>query len=218
LIGVVPNGVDTERFHPTNRDLHRDATRRELGLDPVQAMVLFVGNSWSRKGLSTAIEAMREWEGWAPTLVVVGDGSPGPFLEGLPGHVAARIIFVGRRRDDVQRFYAAADVFLLPTLYEPFGLVILEALASGLPAVVSASAGAAEWLVDGEDAILLKDPANAGEVRRALETVLMNGDVARRLSINGRRRAEEMSWGEVSQRLLKVVMNEHSPAEVQGNS
>ena len=153
-ISVVPNGVDVERFSPANRERYRVATRESLGLAETDVAVLFVGNSWGRKGLSTAIEAIDGPDQSDVRLIVVGDGDPSSFVQSLPAELAERIIFVGPKSTDVERYYAASDIFMLPTLYEPFGLVILEALASGLPSIFSACAGASEWLEDGVDAVV----------------------------------------------------------------
>jgi UDP-glucose:(heptosyl)LPS alpha-1,3-glucosyltransferase len=199
-ITVVPNGVDIERFHPANREFFRVETRKELGLDDDQVAVLFVGNSWGRKGLCTAIEAIRDQTNVC--LVVVGDGVPDVFTKHLSPELASRILFTGKQHDKVERYFAAADIFILPTLYEPFGLVILEALASGLPSIVSASAGASEWLIDGVDALLLKDPLDGDEARTALLSILTNPEVAAGLSENGRRKAEELQWGTVAERII----------------
>ena len=199
---VVPNGVDVERFHPINRALFRDETRASLGVSANQAMVLFVGNSWGRKGLCTAIDAIRGDDHAAIRLVVVGEGSESAFLDGLPADVASRIIFAGRKQLAVERFYAAADVFMLPTHYEPFGLVILEALASGVPTIVSATAGASEWLEDGVDAILLRDPSDGEEARAALCSILGSPELATSLSTNGRLKAETLQWSIVAERII----------------
>jgi UDP-glucose:(heptosyl)LPS alpha-1,3-glucosyltransferase len=201
---VVPNGVDTERFHPMNRELYRAATRRELGIGDEHVMVLFVGNSWGRKGLCTAIEAIRGPDQTNVRLVVVGEGGQDAFLQGLPAEVTSRILFAGKQSANVERFYAAADVFMLPTLYEPFGLVILEALASGLPSIISALAGASEWLHDGVDVLLLRDPSDGYEARTALNAVLTSPGLAASLSANARRKAEELQWETVADRIIEA--------------
>ena len=202
---VVPNGVDTERFHPRNRERYRSEVRRELGFTGNETAVLFVGNSWGRKGLRTAIEAIRGPGEANLRLIVVGDGRAAPFIENLPGDVARRIVFVGMRNDDVERFYAAADVFMLPTLYEPFGLVILEALASGVPTIASACAGASEWLKDGRDLVLLQDPSDGVEARAALRSVVESPAFAESLSQNGRRAATQLECSGVAARILAAV-------------
>ncbi len=210
-IVVVPNGVDTERFRLANRALKRANTRQELGLTDDQTMVLFVGNSWGRKGLATAIEAIGGPDQENVRLVVVGEGRPEVFLQGLPPETADRILFAGKHQSTVEHFYAAADVFLLPTLYEPFGLVILEALASGLPTIVSASAGASEWLADGLDALLLSDPSDGQEARAALRRVLTEPRLAASLAENGRRKAEQMQWEAVADRIMEAFLVRSAP-------
>jgi len=115
-----------------------------------------------------------------------------------------RILFVGRRSNDVERFYAAADVFLLPTLYEPFGLVILEALASGLPSIVSASAGACELLQDGVQVMLLRNPSDGDEAQAALRFLMSRPEFAAALSANGRLAAEALQWQAVADRIISA--------------
>ncbi|MEX1103548.1 MAG: glycosyltransferase family 4 protein [Dehalococcoidia bacterium] len=202
---VVPNGVDVERFHPDNRERHRASTRAELGLGREHTAVLFVGNSWGRKGLRTAIEAIRGPEHANVRLVVVGDGVAAPFLDGLPADVVDRIIFAGAQSHEVERFYAAADVFILPTLYEPFGLVILEAMACGLPTIVSACAGAAEWLKDGVDLVLLQDPTDGEGARAALHSIVSDPAFAAGLAANGRRAAESLQWSHVAEQIVEAA-------------
>lgn len=203
-ISVVPNGVDVDRFCPENRERYRASTRHSLGLSEANVAVLFVGNSWGRKGLATSIQAISGPEQSHVRLVVVGDGDSTGFLDGLPSELAARVIFTGAKTLDVERYYAAADVFMLPTFYEPFGLVILEALASGLPSVFSACAGASEWLEDGEDAVFLRDPSDCAEAKTALLSIIESPDFARRLSENGRRAAERLQWLSVGNQLIEA--------------
>jgi len=102
----------------------------------------------------------------------------------------------------VERYYAASDIFILPTMYEPFGLVILEAMASGLPSIFSACAGASEWLEDGVDALFLSDPADGDEARQALRSISASPEFAQRLSRNGRRAAERLQWTSVGVQLI----------------
>jgi UDP-glucose:(heptosyl)LPS alpha-1,3-glucosyltransferase len=199
---VVPDGVDVQRFSPQHRDRDRDVTRKELGLTDKDKAVLFVGNSWGRKGLSTAIEAI-SGPGQAEThLIVVGQGRRSAFTENLPAELTERIVFAGSHGADVERFYAAADVFILPTLYEPFGLVILEALACGVPSIVSASAGAAEWLEDGDNVVLLQNPSDGAEARTALLSITSDPAFAAKLATNGRKVAEALEWSAIANQIL----------------
>jgi UDP-glucose:(heptosyl)LPS alpha-1,3-glucosyltransferase len=204
-ISVVPNGVDVDRFCPENRWRYRETTRRSLGLTAANTAVLFVGNSWGRKGLATAIQAIAGPDQKDVRLVVVGDGEPSSFVSNLPAELAERIIFVGPKSADVERYYAASDIFMLPTHYEPFGLVILEAMASGLPSIFSGCAGAAEWLQDGVDALFLRDPSNGEEARTALRAIMASPELAVKLSENGRLAAERLQWSSVGRQLLDAA-------------
>ncbi len=148
-ISVVYNGVDLERFHPRNRAAHRAAARAEAGIPADAWTVLFMGSGFERKGLATLVEAFGALRDRASRLVVIGKGDTGPprSLAARRG-VAERIVWFGPRAD-AERWYAAADAVALPSLYEPFGNVHLEALASGVPVVASAAAGGAEAIREG---------------------------------------------------------------------
>src|SRR4051794_11388569 len=134
-IEVVRNGVPLEQFSFTPEE--RDASRRELGLTSEQIAVLFVGSGWERKGLRFAIGAMAKLEPNVQLLVAGrGNAAGGPNVRFL-GEVA-----------DVASLYRAADIFVLPTLYDPFSNACLEALASGLPVITTLGNGFSEIIDD----------------------------------------------------------------------
>ena len=137
-------------------------------------------------------------------LLVVGDGNPAAVVtdEEMVG-ADRRFVFV-HRVPDVERYFAAADFLLLPTGYEPFGLVILEALASGLPVVTSIHAGASEYLTHGETGLLLQDPADPGEVAGLLRRLLDDPDLRVRLASNGRRLAKQFTWERIMSKTEEV--------------
>jgi UDP-glucose:(heptosyl)LPS alpha-1,3-glucosyltransferase len=166
---VVYNGVDLERFHPRHRAAARAATRAEAGVGPDAWLALFVGSGFERKGLATAIEGLARSGDRDSRLVVLGRGNTRPYRT-----LAARLGIAERvrwlpPRPDVERWYAAADVLVLPTRYEPFGNVHLEALASGLPVITTSRAGGAEAL--GPRSGIVVERGDAGAVAAALERV-----------------------------------------------
>ena len=141
---VVYNGVDLTRFHPDNRGQHRDGARAEAGVPADAWVALFAGSGFERKGLATAVEGLAALGDRSSRLLVVGKGDVQPYrrlAERL--QIDGRVAWLGAR-PDVERWYAAADALVLPTRYEPFGNVHLEALASGLPVVTTTAAGGAE--------------------------------------------------------------------------
>jgi len=149
---VIYNGVDLEAFRPQERAARRGAARAALGCSPRDTVFLFVGSGYARKGLDTAIDALALSGSQAFWLVVAGrDRDAAKFVRQAQGlGLGARVKFVGVR-DDVRPLYAAADCLLLPTRYDPFPNAALEAMAMGVPAIVSKRCGAAEIVRDGEN-------------------------------------------------------------------
>jgi UDP-glucose:(heptosyl)LPS alpha-1,3-glucosyltransferase len=147
---VVYSGVDLDAFVPELRFQHRARLRGELGI-PEDAMVyLHVGSGFARKGVATLLTSLARLEDRNARLLVVGRDRTEPLLRAaaaMPG-VGNRVHFAGGQ-EDVRPFYGAADCFALATLYDPFPNAALEALASGLPIVVSRQSGAAELVREG---------------------------------------------------------------------
>lgn len=143
-ITVLYNGVDPARFNPARRATARESVRRQWKIPPDAPVVLFVGSGFRRKGLDRLLSLWSSPRLRDVFLIVVGDDARMHRYQSRARAVAAdRIIFTGRR-EDVENYYGAADVAALPSLQEAFGNVVIEALASGLPVLVSREAGAAE--------------------------------------------------------------------------
>lgn len=190
-IVVIPPGVDTELFHPERVWALRDTARREEGIGEQELAVLFVGSEFRRKGLDLLIPAL------APEmrLLVVGRGENHEHYRRLVERsgLAGRVAFAGLS-GDVQRWYAAADVLVLPSRSEAFGMSVLEAMACGLPVVVSANSGVASLIRHGENGCLLNDPAELAGLLQGLTTP----EKRQRLGCAARMTAEEYSWQRVT--------------------
>jgi UDP-glucose:(heptosyl)LPS alpha-1,3-glucosyltransferase len=165
---VVYNGVDLRRFHPDNRGRYRGPARESAGIPGDAWVVLFVGSGFARKGLGTLIEAFSGRRDPASRMVVVGKGDIRPFraLAERLG-VGSRVTWVGPDLA-VERWYGAADVVALPSRYEPFGNVHLEALASGVPVLSSTAAGGAELIEPGRNGLVV-EPGDVAGIRAALD-------------------------------------------------
>jgi UDP-glucose:(heptosyl)LPS alpha-1,3-glucosyltransferase len=199
-VTVIPHGVDLNCFHPDQRAAHREPVRRELGLADDQVVALYVGDL--KKGAEPAIQAVARIP--AVHLVVVSPSAPG-WWEELARQlgVGPRVHFCPETRE-VQRYYAAADVFVFPTFFEPFGLVITEAMAVGLPVITSASAGAAALIDHGRDGWLLADPWDVSEVAAALARLVGDVGLRDRMGAAARRTAEKYSWDRVADATMAV--------------
>ncbi len=156
-IHVVYNGLPPM---PPVEPGRREALRVEWGLSEADTAVFFAGSGWERKGLRAAVEAVNRMQG-RPVLIVAGKGDPKAY-----GGSTARVRFLGPVKN-MPACYAAADVFLLPTYYDPFSNACLEALAAGLPVVTTSANGVSEVL--GACGDVIANPADSGAIARALE-------------------------------------------------
>ncbi|MEP7015906.1 MAG: glycosyltransferase family 4 protein [Verrucomicrobiota bacterium] len=149
-IDIVRNGVPLEqfRFDPAVRE----RSRTDLKLRPDEITLLFVGSGWERKGLRFAIAAMRKRENPNLRMLVVGRGNERK-------HKSPGVEFFGELTD-LQRVYAAADIFILPTIYDPFSNGCLEALASGLPVITTRANGFSEIMDDHVHGSIVDLPSN----------------------------------------------------------
>jgi glycosyltransferase involved in cell wall biosynthesis len=195
-IRVIWNGVDPEEFSP------RAADRGPFGLPATAPAALFVGDIRSPlKNMDTLLHALKE----TPDLhlAVAGDlrESPYPPLTARLG-LAERVHFLGSR-SDVPELMRAVDFFVLPSRYESFSLVLLEAMASGLPVVTTRMVGAAE-LVSPQCGFVLPDPADTAALARVLRE--LSGDPARRIRMGqaARNAAVLRSWALMGEAYLRV--------------
>lgn len=188
-VRTIYNGVDLDRFHPLNRERLGLPLRRSYGVDGSIPLVLFVGSGFERKGLAFLIRGMAIAGGKAK-LWVVGKGRTNRYQEEAErlgiGH---RVAFLGPQ-EDVVPFYAASDIFVLPTMYDPFPTVVLEAMASGLPVITTSQCGAAEIIQPGMDGFVLDSPGNIEKLARYL-TRLYKADTCSPMGRRAREKAEQ---------------------------
>ena len=171
-IHVVYNGVPA--FAPPPKA--RAEMRAELGLSADDYVLLFAGSGWERKGLRFAIDAVNATTGPRPTLLVAGRGR----AEKMPGSL--RVRFLGSV-EKMPRVLAAADAFLLPTLYEPFSNACLEALAAGLPVLTTKHNGFAEIIERGIEGEVFPDPRDTAALAAGIDRW---ADAARRAEVRPR--------------------------------
>ena len=165
-IDVVRNGVPLDRFK-FDPDF-REKSRAELNLKKDHIALLFAGSGWERKGLLFAIEAMGLCKNKNMRLLVAGRGDTKRyqttrlrFWREDPVHFLGEVT-------DLRPIYAAADIFILPTIYDPFSNACLEALASGLPVITTRSNGFSEIIEDRVHGSIVDRPANLLSLRGAI--------------------------------------------------
>ena len=199
-IVVIPNGIDIENFHPKFSSVFRDEIRRRYGIPQDAPLFLFVGYNFWLKGLKFMIEALPKIR--ESYLIVVGGGFKEQF-ENLADKLGVRnrVIFTGEV-PKVEPFYAASDIFILPSHYETFSLVCMEAMASGLPVLATRVGGVEDYLRDGYNGFFIKrDPDDIAE---KVNCILSDEKLRRELGRNARKTAERFSWSNVADRYIEV--------------
>lgn len=167
-IARISNGVDTSAFHPGVRQ-EADAVRNEFGIEPEQPLLIFASMDFRRKGLGPLLEAMAISKTRDLRLLVLGNGDQRTYGR-MAGHLglSRNVIFAGRQ-SSMPRFYGAGDLFVLPTIYEPFPNVNLEAMACGTPVITSATAGGADIIRPGQNGYLLTAPDAVSEMAATID-------------------------------------------------
>lgn len=171
---VIYYGVNFEDFNPKNRGFIRKRIRDKYNIKENEALLLFVGKEYKRKGLEYIIKALRFLQRDDIKLLVVGEDKS---LDGrrFISTSDEKIIFV-RHSQDVAQYYVAADIFIFPITFDAFGMVLLEAMAAGLPVIVSKRAGASEIIENKVDGIILNNYKDSKEI----EYIINNEDIKKR--------------------------------------
>jgi UDP-glucose:(heptosyl)LPS alpha-1,3-glucosyltransferase len=211
-VRLIYHGVDLDTFHPRNRPRYRDEVRASLGIDPASCLALFVGNL--QKGAAAAIRAVARVPG-VRLLLVSGSDAAADRAVAEAESVADRVLFAAHSKQ-VERYYAAADLFVFPTLYEPYGMVISEAMASGLPVITPRTAGAAELITHGISGWLTAAAWDVEEIAAGLRTLAAAAPRRAAMGAAARAAVEAYTWDDAARRTMDVYRE--VVGTLQGNS
>ncbi len=215
-VAVIPPGVDTDHFYP----IPVDEARQFLGLAPDAHMILFVGRIEPLKGLDTLIKAvacLRVKDLAEPVHLAVIGGDPDVPPEEMTAEMARiqqmceeltvgkMVAFLGKQsQDTLPYYYSAADVVVMPSHYESFGMVALEAMACGTPVIASQVGGLAFLVQNGVTGYHVADGDDDGLCQK-LSALLGDQDVRRTLGRNAAEYARDYAWDRIARRIVEVV-------------
>jgi D-inositol-3-phosphate glycosyltransferase len=212
---IIPPGVDTTHFYP----IMKDEAREFVGIEAEKRILLYVGRIEPLKGLDTLLEAMaslrakRVLKDDCACLAIIGGDPDGEGtdqemqrLQSLQESLGLRqmITFLGKRdQATLQYYYSAAEAVIVPSHYESFGLVALEAMACGTPVVASETGGLAYLVKDGETGFHV--PAgDAAALAERLQMLLQDGELGRRLGRQAAEHARQYAWPLITRRIIDL--------------
>ncbi|MEM2174791.1 MAG: glycosyltransferase family 4 protein [Candidatus Micrarchaeia archaeon] len=179
--------------------------RSKYKLSNEDFLILFVANEFRRKGLYVLFKALSKINDAKVKLMVIGKDNKLPYII-LARYlkITDKIIFISQT-EHINKFYAAGDLFVLPTRYEPVGLVVMEAIASGLPVIVSKIAGSSV-LIDDEKCIL-HNPLNEKELIEKINFFLNNKEYAKDVSNKLMQKIKHYTWERTAEKIYEVYKN-----------
>ncbi|HXE52876.1 MAG TPA: glycosyltransferase family 4 protein [Tepidisphaeraceae bacterium] len=197
------NAVNLQRFDPTIRPEAGAQVRGQFSIGPDKVVALMIAQDFARKGLRQSIEALAQVDDPRLVLLVFGKQDPSPYADlARRLGVKDRVIF-GGTTSDPQAAYQSADFFVLPTRHDPCSLVVLEALAMGLPVISTRFNGACEIMTDGTHGFVLPNPSDVDALAGAMRQML---DADRRQTLRQAclRLRPELSYERHLDQLLRI--------------
>ncbi|MBN1626662.1 MAG: glycosyltransferase family 4 protein [Deltaproteobacteria bacterium] len=204
--GLAYPGVDSGMIKKESDDKNRENTRSKLGISKSDLVILFVGTEFRRKGLDPLLKGFALITRTRPDmrLVVAGGGEQKRYVR-LAGELGIEdyVLFLGLV-NDIENLYGMSDIFILPTLLDPAGMAPIEAMAAGVPTIISSAkyAGSAENIKN-EEALILENPDNPQEIADSL-AMLMEENFRMNLGLKGRQLAERLTWEKTTEDTMAV--------------
>ncbi len=213
-IVVIPNGVDLSYFSASNRLALRADARRNLNYSSTDVVVLLVGNDFHTKGLPTLLNSLSLCRNLPLRLCVVGSDASFDGVKRITDMSLRDRVTFAPESTDILPFYAAADIYVAPSREDSFNLPALEAMACGVPVVVSAHAGITEYVRHGVDCLVLRNPEDPHELAETLRLFVNDPSMAAKFGANSPTTASTLSWdrhAESVYRLLNCPSSSASP-------
>jgi UDP-glucose:(heptosyl)LPS alpha-1,3-glucosyltransferase len=209
LVSVIHPGINTAPFAMLNREHSRQEIRKRYGIASDEPLILFVSMNFAVKGLDHVLRGLARLRENRPdtrcTLLVVGRGdekSYGRMAQDLG--IRNKVVFAGAvARKDLPEVYLACDIYAMLSRFETFGMVVLEAMAAGLPVLISSHMGARDIVREGENGFIIAEPSDSAVVAARLKTMLCK-EAHFQMGAAAARTAGEHSWETAAAKVINV--------------
>ena len=203
---VIPNAVDIVHFTPDSRCARRASARERFGLATNMFALLLIGNDWEKKGLSTLLCSLADCRDLPIALLVAGKDDASPFLPLIKNLQLQNRVQFEPSSSDVLQFYAAADLYVSPSLEDSFALPPLEAMACGLPVITSVNNGGSQVITSAVDGFVLDDPCDAPGLAGLIRKLYEDRDLCRRVGESAARTAQAYNWDRNAEETWQFLM------------
>jgi UDP-glucose:(heptosyl)LPS alpha-1,3-glucosyltransferase len=207
-IKVIYNGVDTVRFNPINKEKYKTEICKKHNLSDNDFVILYVGSGFKRKGVSYLIEAVSRLGNDSINknrikLLIVGKDRLWPYKRLAAKFGIEKNIIFNDYASETEKYYAASDIFALPTFFDPFANVTLEAMASGIPVITTKKNGASEIIENGKDGFVINTPLEIDALTEKIRA-LLSPELRKEAGDNARKKAMNLTWDRMTEETLKV--------------
>jgi glycosyltransferase involved in cell wall biosynthesis len=203
-MALVYNGVDLDQMNPARRESLREKARRDLRLSDGEFAILLIGNDWKKKGLRCLIEAVGSLGIPDLRILVVGHDESFSYDEILRRNGLENRMTILPIVPQVESYYAAADMYAGPSLEDSFAIPPLEAMACGLPVIVSRQAGVSELVRHGVDGFVLEDPTDSRQLAELIQRIYASADLRREVGVRAEATARRYTWQRNAEEMGKV--------------
>jgi UDP-glucose:(heptosyl)LPS alpha-1,3-glucosyltransferase len=203
-MALVYNGVDLDQMNPARRESLREKARRDLRLSDGEFAILLIGNDWKKKGLRCLIEAVGSLGIPDLRILVVGHDESFSYDEILRRNGLENRMTILPIVPQVESYYAAADMYAGPSLEDSFAIPPLEAMACGLPVIVSRQAGVSELVRHGVDGFVLEDPTDSRQLAELIQRIYASADLRREVGVRAEATARRYTWQRNAEEMGKI--------------
>jgi UDP-glucose:(heptosyl)LPS alpha-1,3-glucosyltransferase len=209
-IVVIHPGVDLSDYVKEGKGNIRIDIRRELGINSADPVIIFASMNFEIKGLDAILLSLArlKTQDCKFKLIVAGKGDIKKYVKmAAEGHISSDVIFTGPvSREKLARIYLAGDMYIMLSKFDTFGMVVLEAMAAGLPAIISGNVGAKDLVREGINGFIIGDTSAAGEIAAKI-AVLLDESTRKKMAAEAYRTAAQNTWDTVTAKYREIYSN-----------